>query len=452
MASGGLEVETHPTTVMTEEYVVVGGGGEEPQIQLASEVPQVAGEEFIVDANTFVGEEVVVDESGSGAPINEVDASGSTEQYGVYLGDNGVIVGGPGVTLEGSGKMMENGKEAVYIQEDEIQLHHRTGTDEMSVAIDLAKLSQGHYTNGIDNHSRNNISIVGPNGISHSNSSEIHLEGGAGTEYFYDSANNVSNVEIGTSPNVVAHPSNDGASYVFITEDGREAKSLEDLDGQTVQIADKYTKPKMSYAQLIGEAIMHSKDRQLTLSELYAEINKRHPYYSLNNKNWQNSIRHNLTLNKSFTKVPRNTTEGRGSYWTMEPGAESVIFKRQARASSGGSPSVAQFSRSTTAPVVTTNNLTNGNNQVRYVMAGNIGNSPSPSGSSSSVSSIQYSRPQVVVRNASTPSQTQQAVQIITTGDTGGGNYRSQHGEIIQEASIVGSSGNIVYVTLPASN
>ena len=447
MASG-VEVETQPTAVMTEEYVVIGGGGGEPQVEVATEVPDVGGEELIVDANTFVGEEVVVGESGQGQSINEVDAKGATEQYGVYLGDNGVIVGGPGVTLEGTGTVIEEGKEAVFIQEDAIQLHDRTGTDEMSVAIDLAKLSQGHYTNGIDNHSRQNITVCGPNGITNSNSTEIHLDTGAGAEYFYDNAHNTGgNVEIGTSPNVVATPTEDGSSYVFITEDGREAKSLEDLDGQTVQIADKYTKPKMSYAQLIGEAIMHSKDRQLTLSELYAEINKRHPYYSLNNKNWQNSIRHNLNLNKSFTKVPRNTTEGRGSYWTMEPGAESVIFKRQARASSGGSPSVAQYNRST--PNQQTNNLTNSNSQIRYVTSGVNGGSPSPSGSSSS-SSIQYSRPQVVVRN-STPSQTQQAVQIITSGEAGG-NFRQQHGEIIQEASIVGSSGNIVYVTLPASN
>lgn len=445
MASG-IQVETRPTVAMTEEFIVVGQGGGEPQIEVATEVPGVAGEEFIVDANTFVGEEVVVDESGAGAPINEIGAKGDTEQYGVYLGDNGVIVGGQQIAIEGGGTVVQDGKDAVYIQEDEIQLHHRTGTDEMSVAIDLAKLSQGHYTNGIDHHSRQNISIVGPNGISNTNSNEIHLEAGAGTEYFYDSANNGQQVEIGTSPNVVATPTADGASYVFITEDGREAKSLEDLDGQTVQIADKYTKPKMSYAQLTGEAIMHSKERQLTLSELYAEINKRHPYYSLNNKNWQNSIRHNLTLNKSFTKVPRNTTEGRGSYWTMEPGAESVIFKRQARASSGGSPSVAQFNRTSTTPNHQTNNFTNSNSQVTYVTTGS---SPSPSGSSNS----SYSRPQVVVRNVSTPSQTQtqQAVQIITQGENGG-NYRQQHGEIIQEASIVGSSGNIVYVTLPASN
>lgn len=448
----GITLEAQPTSMMTEEYIVVGGGGGEPQIQLASEVPEVGGEELIVDANTFVGEEVVVGESGQGQSVNEIEANGDTEQYGVYLGDNGVIVGGPGVTLEGGGTVMQDGKDAVFIQEDEIQLHHRTGTDEMSVAIDLAKLSQGHYTNGIDTHSRQNISVIGPNGITNRNSSAIHLDTGAGHEYFYDSANNAGgNIEVGTSPNVVATPTADGASYVFITEDGREAKSLEDLDGQTVQIADKYTKPKMSYAQLIGEAIMHSKDRQLTLSELYAEINKRHPYYSLNNKNWQNSIRHNLTLNKSFTKVPRNTTEGRGSYWTMEPGAESVIFKRQARASSGGSPSVAQFNRTTTTTINNhqTNNLTNSNSQVRYVTT--TGNSPSPSGSSNS-SSIQYSRPQVVVRNASMPSQTQQAVQIITTGETGGNYRQHQQGEIIQEASIVGSSGNIVYVTLPASN
>ena len=141
MASG-VEVETQPTAVMTEEYVVIGGGGVEPQVEVATEVPDVGGEELIVDANTFVGEEVVVGESGQGQSINEVDAKGATEQYGVYLGDNGVIVGGPGVTLEGTGTVIEEGKEAVFIQEDAIQLHDRTGTDEMSVAIDLAKLSE----------------------------------------------------------------------------------------------------------------------------------------------------------------------------------------------------------------------------------------------------------------------------------------------------------------------
>ena len=91
-------------------------------------------------------------------------------------------------------------------------------------------------------------------------------------------------------------------------------------------------KPRMSYAQLIAEALVNAPDGMLTLSEIFNAISARHPYYKMEARNWQNSIRHNLTLNKSFTKVPRmSSSEGRGSYWKLEPGAESIIFKRSAR-------------------------------------------------------------------------------------------------------------------------
>ena len=91
-------------------------------------------------------------------------------------------------------------------------------------------------------------------------------------------------------------------------------------------------KPRMSYAQLIAEALVNAPDGMLTLSEIYSAISARHPFYKMEARNWQNSIRHNLTLNKSFTKVPRmSSSEGRGSYWKLEPGAESIIFKRTAR-------------------------------------------------------------------------------------------------------------------------
>ena len=69
----------------------------------------------------------------------------------------------------------------------------------------------------------------------------------------------------------------------------------------------------------------------LTLSEIYQAISARHPYYRMDARNWQNSIRHNLTLNKSFNKVPRSSNEGRGSYWKLENGAEANIFKRGSR-------------------------------------------------------------------------------------------------------------------------
>lgn len=91
-------------------------------------------------------------------------------------------------------------------------------------------------------------------------------------------------------------------------------------------------RPRMSYAQLIAEALMNSSDRRLTLNDIYVHINARHPYYSLKGgKGWQNAVRHNLTLNKSFVKVPRPANEGRGSWWELEAGAEKGIFKRLLR-------------------------------------------------------------------------------------------------------------------------
>lgn len=122
---------------------------------------------------------------------------------------------------------------------------------------------------------------------------------------------------------------------VFVTEDGKTAECFEEIETAKVEeVQSQYTKPKMSYAQLIAEALLTGPDRMLTLNEIYIAINKKHPYYSLDastGRNWQNAIRHNLTLNKAFIKVPRPATEGRGAYWKLEAGSEVQIFRRMAR-------------------------------------------------------------------------------------------------------------------------
>ncbi|BES99120.1 forkhead [Nesidiocoris tenuis] len=106
-----------------------------------------------------------------------------------------------------------------------------------------------------------------------------------------------------------------------------------------VQQADSYnstpkdeSKPPYSYAQLIVQAVASAPDRQLTLSGIYSYITKNYPYYRTADKGWQNSIRHNLSLNRYFIKVPRSQEEpGKGSFWRIDPVSESKLIDQAFR-------------------------------------------------------------------------------------------------------------------------
>uniref|UniRef100_A0A3Q2HVK8 Forkhead box K1 n=1 Tax=Equus caballus TaxID=9796 RepID=A0A3Q2HVK8_HORSE len=92
------------------------------------------------------------------------------------------------------------------------------------------------------------------------------------------------------------------------------------------------SKPPYSYAQLIVQAISSAQDRQLTLSGIYAHITRHYPYYRTADKGWQNSIRHNLSLNRYFIKVPRSQEEpGKGSFWRIDPASEAKLVEQAFR-------------------------------------------------------------------------------------------------------------------------
>ncbi|KAI1268364.1 hypothetical protein F5Y18DRAFT_423727 [Xylariaceae sp. FL1019] len=85
----------------------------------------------------------------------------------------------------------------------------------------------------------------------------------------------------------------------------------------------KEIKPRMSYAQMISRAILESPDKRLTLNQIYNWIDEHFTYFKNGEGGWQNSIRHNLSLNKSFTKKDRAKDDpGKGGNWMIVPGCE----------------------------------------------------------------------------------------------------------------------------------
>ena len=96
-------------------------------------------------------------------------------------------------------------------------------------------------------------------------------------------------------------------------------------------IEDDGRKPQYSYAALIGMSILRAPGRRLTLAQIYKWISDSFAYYRASQTGWQNSIRHNLSLNKAFIKQERPKDDpGKGNYWAIEPGMETQFLKDKA--------------------------------------------------------------------------------------------------------------------------
>lgn len=95
-------------------------------------------------------------------------------------------------------------------------------------------------------------------------------------------------------------------------------------------------KPPYSYIALIVMAIQSSTTKKLTLSEIYHFLQTRFEFFRGSYQGWKNSVRHNLSLNECFIKLPKGLGRpGKGHYWTIDPASEFMFeegsFRRRPR-------------------------------------------------------------------------------------------------------------------------
>ncbi|XP_046878193.1 forkhead box protein N2 [Hypomesus transpacificus] len=81
------------------------------------------------------------------------------------------------------------------------------------------------------------------------------------------------------------------------------------------------TKPPYSFSSLIFMAVEDAPDKRLPVKAIYEWIVNNFPYYRTAPGGWRNSIRHNLSLSKSFRRMHRdkNQSVGKGSLWCVCP-------------------------------------------------------------------------------------------------------------------------------------
>lgn len=78
------------------------------------------------------------------------------------------------------------------------------------------------------------------------------------------------------------------------------------------------TRTTYNYVNMIVECILRAPERRVLLSDIYKHVQNNYKDMIEKGVDWQNGIRHNLSLNDCFMKDGRNPN-GKGYFWTISP-------------------------------------------------------------------------------------------------------------------------------------
>ncbi|XP_051549878.1 forkhead box protein unc-130-like [Myxocyprinus asiaticus] len=110
----------------------------------------------------------------------------------------------------------------------------------------------------------------------------------------------------------------DKDSEISEDQENEEDGCKEEHEKHNLQSEGTEEKPTESYIALISMAILDSGEKKLLLCDIYQWIMDHYPYFKSKDKNWRNSVRHNLSLNECFIKAGRSDN-GKGHFWAIHP-------------------------------------------------------------------------------------------------------------------------------------